>query len=62
MAKIEIEVPEHVIAAELLEAAMFAETKKVRKALERSAAYYMPYDKCVDVFGAKKAKEYWNEC
>ena len=50
------------IAEDLLWNAQHVDNKKLRKALYRSATYYMTYDQCVEYFGEEQTREYWDEC
>lgn len=43
----------------LARAARYAQNKKRRKSLERSAVYFMTWDEAQKVFGRKKAKKLW---
>jgi hypothetical protein len=60
--KIDEEALTEALAASLLWSAEHAESKKLRKALYRSASYYMTYPECVKYFGEEQTREYWDEC
>lgn len=57
--KVEIELPEDAIWKDLLWHVEHAETKKMRKALELVASYYMTYEESLENFGQEKTEKMW---
>ena len=47
------------VALALTRAARYCQSKKGKKALERSAVYFMTWNEAKEVFGKKKAKKLW---
>ncbi len=58
--KVEIDLPAEAMVEELMwHASLDDVSPKLRKALERVAAYYMTWDQAERAFGTKKAERYF---